>query len=223
MINLKKVKRFDLLVWIAILVLAGVSVGVGCIGFFNAKSTVTAVFLLVLSALILILDILLVYLLYIMKEDRKNYFLYDSRQGKNIPISQLSFNDINSKLELYISRICPTSISIWTGEYFNESFISGDRKNYSIPIAYKMLYDLVAPSNEDNIIVFWKSPEITINFVCNAIAKNGDSDMASKLVYLRKKCVGDIEKLKVFLSGNSRYIQGRMIKYIRENINKFYK
>jgi len=181
------------------------------------------ILIVICSFLLLTLCVLYVYIIYLSIDREPNYFLYDRISEHNIPLSSLNWKIVDDKLNGYISEKLGGRIHLWT------SNIIGDTKKYEYGgalqslIAYKMLYDVaVSLDSDQSYFVLFESTELdNICTIGRLLEKNGDIDMARVIVGYRSRG-GNVEKFRKYLRSNAKYIQSRMVLYVRNNIEKFY-
>lgn len=151
-----------------------------------------------------------------------NFFLYDRATERNIDVRDLTFQQVNARMSMYMRQISESGRQIW-----DENIIGSDREElgeggfFKPLVAYKMLYDLTVVENEDIWMLFTTSNPEVVKSLSDALTMNGDSEMGSTLIYLRENCAGDTEKPKEFITSNQKYIQSKMLKYVKANIEKF--
>jgi hypothetical protein len=85
-----------------------------------------------------------------------------------------------------------------------------------------MLYDLT----ERNDDVSWHYLEFaevtTIRLLTRALKQSGDADLAQAIVELYRGEGEEGENLRDFLMGNRKYLRGRMLRYVKQNLDYFY-
>ena len=55
----------------------------------------------------------------------------------------------------------------------------------------------------------------------DALASSGDTELGKVFRQLHKNAAGDYTKTSAFLNNNKTYLQKKMMKYIKTNIDKF--
>lgn len=205
---------------------ASVSGLISILGFISLswnESVPQKILIVICSLLLLTLCVLYIYIIYLSIDREPNYFLYNRVSGRNIPLSSLNWKIIDDKLNGYISEKLGGRIHLWT------SNIIGDTKKFSYGgalqtlIAYKMLCD-VAVSLDNDLSYFELFESTELDNICNIgrlFENNGDADMARAVVGYRSRG-GNSEKFRKYLRSNTKYIQSRMVLYVRNNIEKFY-
>ena len=85
-----------------------------------------------------------------------------------------------------------------------------------------MLYDLADMNDDKYWLAFYTWGENTVQSIADAIRNNGDAEMAATLIQLKNSFNADLSDIKDFLINNKPYIQSRMLKFVKANIELFY-
>ena len=176
----------------------------------------------VIGVLLLLLTLLIAYYLYISRDAEPNFFLFDRNKKRNIPVEDLTFKIVNDRMNFFLTLVCENAVQLWqNGVLENESRL-GYRRVYRPLLAYKMLFDL----SERNVPVYWEllfnaTPE-TVASICSALEQAGEKEMVKAFRYVMEHYRATPEKIQDFVQGNNRYIRGRMIAYVKRNIELFY-
>jgi hypothetical protein len=174
------------------------------------------------AALLAFITFMLAYGAWLLKDKEPNYFLYDKILGKNISVDNLTFKMVNDKMTLYISQIGETEESLWIGNTLSDSTKIGTPAEFRIVLAYKMLFDLAESNDEQRWNMFYEVRKDTVYAIAKAIHENGDTEMARTLTALRNSEEKNVNHVKDFILNNKPYIQGRMLKFVKKNIELFY-
>lgn len=187
-----------------------------------AKNGFQKFLLVVCFALLAFIAAMVIYLATQMKDVEINFFLYNKTLNKNISVDNLTFKMVNDKMTLYISRIGETEESIWTSNVLEDPQKLGDPAQFRTLLAYKMLYDLAELDDDKHWLDFYTCGGNTVSSIADAIAKNGDAEMARTLTELKNSFNGDISDIREFLVNNKPYMQKRMLRFVKSNIELFY-
>lgn len=208
-------------------VLCGLLIVAGILTFiFGAGQSDGVIYILFIAlgvVLILIAISLLLLAFAIGTRERANFFLYDPNQKANMSIDDLDFETINKKMVLVMSKLTPTASKVWTENVFtsdSEVFANGDN-SFAPLVAYKILFDLSERSNEGVWNLYLMADSSIIDSIVSALELNGDGELANAFRFLHENAGGNHERTKKFLEGNRKYIQAKMVKYVKTNINKF--
>ena len=174
------------------------------------------------AAFVLVLVALLGYLLYLSRDKEPNYFLYQREAGKNIAPEELRFATVNEKMSMYISVNFENSEKLWLGNAWNAGDRFGANGEYRGLVAYKMLYDLAADDHADHWAYFAKASADTVVYLCEALTRSGDRNLAQKLMYIKQNFSTEITPLRSLILGNKKYLAGKMVTLVRRNIEWFY-
>lgn len=201
--------------------IAAIVVLVSAVG---ADAAYKKVFLTIATVLLFALVGLAAYYLYLSRIQDPNFFLYNKDQRRNIPVEQLTFDIVNDRMNFYLSLIADSDAELWDGAVLAKSDGSFGREEVYRPlVAYKMLYDLTESEDDfawDRIIL---AEVTTIRLLTRALKQAGDNDLAQAIVDLYKgENVEEGENLRDFLTGNRKYLRGRMLRYVKQKLDYFY-
>ena len=174
------------------------------------------------AVMIAVLIALLGYFLFLSRDKEPNYFLYDRKLGKNIPLQELRFQTVNEKMSIYVSTNFENSEKLWMSDIWARGERFGVNGEYGGLVAYKMLYDLAERDKVDQWDYFAEAPMETIIRLCDTLSRCGDRNLAQKLMYIRQNCGVEIAPLRSLLLGNKKYLAQRMLGLVRRNIEWFY-
>ena len=218
--NLKKKLPLVFLVLGGLLILGGILMlifGAGdSLGFLKVMFVITSIIMILLGA------VCLYFVSTISGKVDPNFFLYETSTKNNMPLEELTFDHINRKMTYFMSRIAHNAREVWERDVVgSENELFGEDNQFRPLAAYKVLFDLVDRGND----VIWQlylnaSDEIIVS-IADALVAGGDADLGKAVRHLHKTAEGDVQKTKKFLSDNKAYIQKKMIKYVKQNIEKF--
>ena len=176
---------------------------------------IIAVFMLILAAL------LAVYL-WLNRDTEPNFFLFDRQKKRNISIDDLTFKFANERLSFLLTTVSQSPEDLWKGDVLENELKLGYRKVYRPLIAYKMLYDLA----DKNVDSYWEylqtaTPE-TVLSIARALEQAGETEMVKAFVFIMENYRGEPNKIRNFVLGNQKYIRGKIMAYIKRNIEMFY-
>ena len=157
-----------------------------------------------------------------------NTFVYDWYWFDGKPFLESALNDgflkapSNEKMNFYLTMVCDSPEQLWQEDILERERVLGYRRVYRPLLAYKMLYDLA----DKKIAAYWEllldAKDETIVSICGALEQAGEQEMAKAFRFLMANYREKPEKIKDFVEGNSRYIRGKMIGYVKKNIELFY-
>ena len=214
-------KKFNLILLVAAVVFAIVSIVLLVVGItYNVDHVFTKVMIFVVAGLSLALAAELVYLRSIADDRQPNYFLYDSKSKKNMPLEALTFAVVNNRMNRFFARYASSEGKIWTeGILDNPEIDIADE--FKPLVSYKLLFN-IAHTNVDG---GWKCFEVasiqTVDFICKGLEQNGDNELAKNLRMMKSAQPFQISYVKEYLVNNKAYLQSRMLRYVRDNIAKF--
>ena len=114
--NYKLKKMFPLVILLAALisVIAAVLVFVVSV---QSEAAYQQVIYRIIGVLLLIMAVLMVYLLYVSRDNDPHFFLYVTRTQKNMPLEQLTFTQVNERMAMFLELISDQPGMIWTDGY----------------------------------------------------------------------------------------------------------
>ena len=217
--NLEKIKKYLPYVWAALPCLGGIIVFI--LAIVNTHTAVK-VMMFICAALMVILGGLIYAYYFIFGEKRRNYFLTDIETGRNKRISELSFDDVNDRMEYFMSKRVSDESELWVGGFLGKRGMFGAQDVFKPLAIYKMLFNLSEKNKSENWRLFFDMPDSDFARMINCLDSVDDVNMSRKLTSLRAfNDVTRIDRLADFITKNRKYICSRMINYVRANIDKF--
>ncbi len=212
--------RLILYIMCGVLILGGILVvvfGGGQVeGFVGVMLTLLGIVLIAIGAA------LAFFALIAQSDETVNYFLYDNRKKANIPLEDLDFETVNRKMTVVMADLVASAAKVWTENVFETQKSVFETDGAYVPlVAYKMLYDLADRADESIWTLYLMAPASLVDSIANALALNGDVQMGDAFKILHQKADGSYERTEKFLSDNKKYIQNKMLKYVKNNINRF--
>ncbi len=214
---------------LVLFILAGIFIigGIVLLAFLvpGASSTFYRLCLLAISILCLLIGMGLLFWVYLARDNDPNFFLYDTKTGRNINTSRLTFERVNSRMSYFMTTLSTSQERLWS-----ENVLAinpgrfGVREIYKPLAAYKMLYDLVEIDRPEGWRLFLCASPATIDTLADVLHRAGETDMAQKLHAAYDNATGcdDFEWIRDYLGGNEKYIRGRMMGYVQKNMEWFY-
>ena len=151
-----------------------------------------------------------------------NFFLYDSKRNVNIPVEELDFAKVNKKMTYVMTKLANNASEVWTGNVFDENNeVYGGETTFVPLVAYKILYDLSDRANESIWNLYLEADASIIESIVAALELNEDNDLGKAFKFLHENAAGSYERTEKFLTDNKKYIQNKMVKYVKANIEKF--
>ncbi len=211
---------------IILLVLCGVLVLTGILVFIFGAAPNTGLLKVAFIAFGIVLILLgcsLVFLAAVAGESESaNFFLYDSKRNVNIPVEELDFARVNKKMTFVMTKLADNASEVWTSNVFAEdNEVFAGETTYVPLVAYKILYDLSDRANENVWNLYLNADASIIDSIASALELNGDNDLGKAFKFLHENSAGSYERTEKFLADNKKYIQSKMVKYVKANIEKF--
>ena len=188
----------------------------------NADATYKLVLGTIIAVLLIVLALLIAVYLILGRDTEPNFFLFDRQKKRNIDIDELSFKLANERLTFLLTTVSESVEELWTDDVLENELKLGYRKIYRPLIAYKMLYDLADKTVEDYWEYLLNSPPETVTSICNALSQAGETEMVKAFRFIMQNYREDSAKIRNFVIGNQKYIRGRIMSYIKRNIEMFY-
>lgn len=212
---------------IILFVLCGLLVVSGILCFvFGAGSSEGAlkVLFIILGITVILLGVALALLSFAFgSAEKANFFLYDQKLKSNIALDDLDFELINKKMTFVMSKLTTSASKVWTENVFesdSDVFTDGDDRFVPL-VAYKILYDLSQRGNEGVWNLYLMADSSIIDSIAAAIELNGDEELANAFRFLHENAAGSFDRTERFLADNKKYIQAKMVKYVKANIDRF--
>ena len=215
--NQKKLKQILLVVSIVALVAA---IALCVLAFTAVQNVATRVIMIITSVLFLALAGEVGYLFMITGDARANYFLYDSRQGRNISVQKLAFQTVNVRMNRFLSGYAPSEGKLWTDKILDNPYLEMDEA-FKPLVAYKLLFDLAEHDSEGGWKCFELSSYETVEFLCKALELGGDDEMARNLRQMKTAAPINLKYVRDYLVSNRQYLKEKMRRYVCDNIQKF--
>ena len=213
-------RKKRLLTGVSAIVAAVLFVVLLIIGLAYSGGAFAKVMLIVTSLFVLFFAFELGYFYLLSAETVPNYFLFNSNTNRNIPVSKLTFQIVNVRMNRYLSGYASSEGKLWTDKVLDDPSI--DISDAFKPlVAYKLLFDLA----ERDVDSAWRCFELasaqTVEFIAAGLEINGDDQFAKALRKMKSATPINLAAFKDMLIKNKRYLQGKMFKYTVQNITKF--
>ncbi|MBQ3640081.1 MAG: hypothetical protein II955_06135 [Clostridia bacterium] len=175
------------------------------------------------GALLLILSVLFLLYWWLSRDTDPNFFLYNRRTKKNMPLDELTPRIVNDRMTYFLAQIAPSPDLLWSGDVLERKNNFGHQYVYRPLVAYKMLYDM---GDKEPDSPYWEhlenaSPDV-IRIICNTLERVGEKQIvrAFLMIYEAEPVPGP--QMKDFLRGNVAYFSGKMYSYVKKHIEYFY-
>lgn len=157
------------------------------------------------------------------ESDPANFFLYDSKKNANISLDELDFARVDKKMTFVMKNLTESVFEVWERRVIFAESSDVLRENEALVplVAYKMLYDLAERANENVWQMYLSADALVIEDITAALEINGDTELGNAFKFLFENTAGSYERTAKFLSDNKKYIQSKMLKYVKANIEKF--
>lgn len=190
----------------------------------RADATYKRVLSVICAVLMLLLSLLIGAYLWMSRDTYPNFFLYDRKKKKNIPVEKLKFSVVSERMTFLFTRLADSPEQLWKGDVLlNENEKFGYRSVYKPLVAYKMLYDLGEQGPDSGYWNYLKTaPQENLNAIYEALERAGEKQMVSAFRLILERSTDDYAKVKEFLRKNLGYIRSKMVSYVVKHIEYFY-
>ncbi len=188
----------------------------------NANAAYKRVLEIILGILMIVLSVAIGYYLLVTRDVEPNFFLFDRAKKKNIPVENLTFTIVNERMSFFLTMVCDSAEQLWEENVLESDRKLGYRRVYRPLLAYKMLYDLADKNNDSYWSLLLQASPATVASLASALGQGGEQEMVKAFCFIMENYRSNPEKIKDFVCGNMRYIRGRMLGYIKKNIEYFY-
>ena len=213
-------KKVDMLLLVSCAFFAILAIVLFVFGIVYNKGALAKILLFIASVLVLLLAAEIAYLFVLSRNVKPNYFLFNPVLNMNMPVSKLSFEIIDEKMNKYLSNFAPSEGKLWT-EGILENKASAIKNEFRPLVAYKLLFDMADNDTEAAWKCFVLATDMTVEYLATGLAENGDGEMASAIRQLKNAKPINMKQTRSFLVGNKKYIKKKLTKYVVDNINKF--
>ncbi len=219
--RLKRYMPIAVLVLVAVCVVASVLVFVASV---KDHAPYQQVIYRVIGVLLLVMAALLMYLLYVSRDNDPHFFLYITSAQKNMPLDQLTFTQVNERMTMFLELLSEQPGMIWSDGYLENNHRYLAKEAYRPLVAYKMLYDLTVEDSDDWWSQLECASEDTVELVAYALQTAGETELPESLMELHRKATDaeGCENLRDFLCSNQKYLRGRMLRYVKQNWEALY-
>jgi hypothetical protein len=214
--NFEQIKKY--LPWGAVGIPVVLAIVVFIFGLVNAHA-LSKTLLIIASVLLLVLAAVFFMIFFVLGERKTNFFLTDVQTGRNIPLDRLSFVTVNEKMNIYVSERIEDELDMQSCEILTRRGIFGQRDVYRPLVAYKILFDLAQENSNGSWQCFCSAKESAFKALVAALSAANDDKLAQKLIQLRAR--GDAPALIDFIVNNKRYIQNKMMLFVKTNVSMF--
>lgn len=186
-------------------------------GFVSASRTdisIARVLLIICSSLLIVLALIYAYVVLLSVDREPNFLLYDEQSGKNIAIEKIDFVRVSSKVDVYVSELGGYDY-LMKNYGFDSSVVPA-----LMPVVAFRLVQLAA--TDDHIFeLIDRADDKAITSLRRALEMADETNMTAAISKYHSQG-GNIENFRKYLANNHKYIQNRVMNYIKRNIEQFY-
>ena len=211
-------KKVKIIVGVAAIAAFVIAIALLLVSLLAGLQTAAAVILGIVAGLSFVLSLELGYMFWLNKGAKANYFLYDSRTKKNVSVQKLTFGVVNARMGRYLSHIAPSEGKIWNDRVLDEIEIEPEFKPL---VAYKLLFSIADKDVDGGWKCLENASNKTIVFICEALNANSDFEFSNNFGKMMAERPLNMPMVRDYLVRNKKYMQGRALKYVTENIDLF--
>ena len=202
--------------------LTALSVICTCFALVKLPLGIGRILLLCLAALPLALAIFLLYLLWLARRTAKgehNFFLYDRHKRKNMPLEELTFQQVSDRLVSYMA-LFRRGKRLYLAALFDEE--GGAPESFKPLFCYQLLGMLSVSEDDSQLCAFLHCGKELADALSTYLTLAGEEKMSRELQVLIAQFDGsDITPFRTYLRQNSDYLAEHMLAYTKENIRQF--
>lgn len=184
----------------------------------RSESGIVSALLVACTVLLLALTVLYIIIIVVSMKKGDNFFLYDFESAKNVRPDELTAQMVNSRLDDFMMEYFDGPKKLLGGR----GLIDGGFGVGAVlrpAVSYRLLY--LAAESADVMLALESCDDRVLRVLCQALEAAGESDMP-RVIIRHRESHGETEKLRRFLVGNQKYIQSRLMHFIKRNIEQFY-
>ncbi len=221
-INWKKI--LPIVLWVGLVVFAVGAILLLAVAVPRATANYQKVLSVICAVLMLLLALLIGAYQLLSRDTYPNFFLYDRKKKKNIPVEKLKFSVVSERMTFLFTRISESPEQLWKGDVLlHENDVFGYQSVYKPLVAYKMLYDLGEQGPDSGYWNYLKTaPQENLNAIYEALEKAGEKKMVDAFRLILERTDDDYARVKEFLRKNLPYLRSRMVNYVVKHIEYFY-
>lgn len=186
------------------------------------RYAVVKTFLFIAAFLLFALAGLIYVYIFVLGERNRNYFLTDTSTGRNMRVGDLTFSRVNERMNFFISKRVTAESELWLDGFLGKRGLFGQNDVFKPLAVYKMLFDLGSKNEEAGWQLFFDMPDADFSRLINGLDNAGDVNMSRRLSAIRTVTDGtQTARLADCITKNMRYIQSRMLLYVKMHIAEF--
>ncbi len=180
------------------------------------------IFFYILSALLLIVGGVILYLAHRAKKGQINCFLRDAETGESLSVNALDAETVRKETDRYLGAYSKDILSLWR-DIPRELRARLEREGTFRPlVAYRLLLALSECEEAQIRATFTQADSRAVGYICRAIRDSGDGDMADYIFELKRNAERDTARIGGFFRKNRGCFADRMLRYVKRNIQDFY-
>lgn len=156
---------------------------------------------------------------FVLGEQKQNYFLTDAETGRTISPRELDFETVDARLDAYLGFFVRNKAQLWLpGGIAQCDF--GENDCFRPAVAYKMLTDLAKTDSDGAWKCFCGASPAVVKWISDALGEY-EARMSKDLLAVKMRFSGDPARVRGFVKGNENYLRNRLLAYVTENLSLF--
>ncbi len=218
--NKNNLRKVFLAICIALGVVGVILLGVGLFAISFDDAAFFKVMVIVVSLLCVLAAAEFGYMYYIENDVKPNFFLYDPQTKRNISLEKMDFNVINRKMNGYLRGFAASEGRLWTDRVLEDPNLRM-ADEFKPAVAYRLLFGLADKDMDQGWKCFELASVETVNFICDALDANGDTEVSRTLRHLKAANPMNLKYVRDYLVNNKSYLRTKLCNYVYDNISKF--
>lgn len=205
-------------------ILIAIAIVLACFAYTKIDPGISQVAMYVTAGLVALIGGFLIFVIAYgthLEKQKRNFFLYDKKLKKDIPLDELSVSRVRERLIMHMSLFKHKG-KLYVGDLF-------DSRTLIVPEVIKPLfcYELlceIADENGANASVFLSFGTECSDIFTKYLSVNDDHELALKIkgyfyAYATNQAIA--EEFREYIVSNKAHIEEKMLGYAKKNIEKF--
>ena len=205
-------------------ILIAVAIIGACFAYTKLDDMIAKIALFAVSGVVGILGAFIIFVVVVgsrLEERKTNIFLYDKKKKQDMPVSELTFSEIRSRLISFMGAFKYRG-KVYIGDLFDEKYSASVPEAIKPLVCYELLYEIIEDRAKPEIF-------LSFGFECAEIfskylTKTEDYELALKIKgYILDFGDGNDNALefKEYITAKKQAIEEKMFSYTIANIEKF--
>ncbi len=201
-------------IFIAIAVLALI---LSVFGFVSAGATDidgARVLLIICSVLLIFLACIYAYVVLLSLDREPNFILYNEQSGKNDDLDKIDYTRVSSRIDGYVAEVGGYDY-VMKGNGIDNGILSV----FKPIVAFRVVQ--LAAIDDQIFDLLDRADEKAISMLCRALEMADEANMTTAILKYHQSG-GNADNFRKYLASNQKYIQNKVMNYVKRNIEMFY-